>query len=156
MINNMTNQEYYKIYLEKYNSTTAYIKKRGGAVRPLKKPLNYYMFNVDFISEQIDNPGKDKKHLALSMAKNDAYTNSWKRAEKLAEAHVAKFGGKVSMNLIHRYQLDVVKPEYDEKGNVISYSVVLDIERRREELKKLGISKSDIMYTVGQEFFGST
>ena len=144
---------WYKEYLNQYKKTKKYVKSRGGKLRMVNtdgklkevEPSSRHDFLTDFISVANDNPKLSGKQIAQKMAKAELYELSWKNAEKLAESHVKEFGGKVSANLIYRYQMGAVKGE----------NIWDKIKQRREQHDKEKINTYNSNKLIGQEFFGS-
>lgn len=133
---------WYREYARQFEKSVKYIKSRKGSTRGLK-PLSRRDFQYDFISQTYDNPNLSGAQIARKMAKQEVFPQSWKQAEKHAEAHVAKFGGKVDIGLITKYRIQ-------------SEDRIFELqEERRVELKQKGFSSNEIALLISQEFYGS-
>jgi hypothetical protein len=134
----------YNEYLDEYKRTTEYVRKRGGRLSD-SKPSNIYGFQSDFNTalEEYKYKKRGAASLARRLAKEELYINSWERATKLAEAHVRKYGGKVTLHLIQSYRMETVKGP----------NIVDDIRDEIKSLKKRGVESTSLL--ISQEYFGS-
>lgn len=135
---------WYKEYKEQYARSTKYVKSRRGITRGLP-PLSRKEFEMDFKSaiRDKDNSKKSGAQIARGMAKQEVFTMSFKQAKAASEAHIQRFGGKLTPELITKYRLEQVK------------DIFPLISTRGKELKKLGNDNATIALIIGQEFFGS-
>lgn len=142
LITNENIDIWYKEYKAQFERSTKYVKSRKGATRGLTMSSKSE-FRMDLLSEHYDNPKLSGTQIAKKIAKSEVFAVSHKQATKSAEAHVNEFGGRVTMDLINKYRTQ-------------SISDIFDVaEARRSELRRQGLSSSEIAFAIGQEFFGS-
>lgn len=135
---------WYNDYKKQFNASVKNAKSRGGSTRGIK-PLSRAEFGIDFTSEAFDNPKLSGKQLAQKMAKHDVYKVSGKQARAFAEAHIKKYGGELTPQLIMQYRLETVS------GN----NIFEEIKLTSKILKDSGLSSYNVNILIGQQFFGS-
>lgn len=135
---------YYSAYLKQRAKTMKYIKSRKGIIPSFgTDPVSKRDFELDLKAAKLENPKESYVAIAKKYAKEQLYEYSFKESTRRAEAHAARYGEKVSINLIQKYRMQSERQIFD------------DIQATWSSLKAKGFKNDAIQLFISQEFFGS-
>lgn len=144
---------YYSAYLKQRAKTLKYIKSRKGIIPTFgEKPISKRDFKMDIESIKSDNPKESYVAIAKRYAKNQLYEYSFKEAERRAEAHITRYGGKVDVNLIQRYRMQSERQIFDD---ILNTRTSLKAKGMTHDFEIGGKTYANIEVYISQEFFGS-